>query len=125
MKIRPVLCGLRALCTCRIYEAVDPDSFSEEEYMDFPSEDEGDYELVTSFDTEDFIRKAKQIHGDKYDYSDTIYVKSTEKVEIICTKFIKTRNFQRNLHEYTDKTAQTACFIRKTPVFSNKKPTNS
>lgn len=39
-----------------------------------------------SFNTEYFIRKAKQIHGDKYDYSETIYTKSTEKVDIICPK---------------------------------------
>jgi hypothetical protein len=31
-----------------------------------------------------FINKAKSIHGDKYDYSKTIYVDSTTKVKIIC-----------------------------------------
>lgn len=34
--------------------------------------------------TEDFIKKAKLVHGDKYDYSKTIYVRSIEKVKIIC-----------------------------------------
>ena len=34
--------------------------------------------------TEDFIAKARTIHGDKYDYSKTVYTKSTEKVYIIC-----------------------------------------
>jgi len=35
-------------------------------------------------DTPEFIRKAKLIHGDKYCYDKVKYVKSTEKVTIIC-----------------------------------------
>ena len=34
--------------------------------------------------TKTFIRKALRIHGDKYDYSNVVYIKSSEKVEIIC-----------------------------------------
>lgn len=34
--------------------------------------------------TENFIEKAKKIHGDKYDYSKTTYIKALEKVTIIC-----------------------------------------
>jgi hypothetical protein len=34
--------------------------------------------------TEMFIEKAKKIHGDKYDYSKTNYIRSNKKVEIIC-----------------------------------------
>lgn len=34
--------------------------------------------------TKDFIEKANKIHDNKYDYSETIYVKSSEKVTIIC-----------------------------------------
>lgn len=34
--------------------------------------------------TQDFINKAKSIHGDKYDYSKTEYVNSKTKVCIIC-----------------------------------------
>ena len=33
-----------------------------------------------------FIEKAKQVHGDKYDYSKVNYIKSTSKVCIICPK---------------------------------------
>jgi hypothetical protein len=33
---------------------------------------------------DDFINKSKQIHGDKYDYSETLYTKNSEEVEIIC-----------------------------------------
>ena len=34
--------------------------------------------------TEEFIERAKEVHGDKYDYSKTVYTKSKEKVCIIC-----------------------------------------
>lgn len=34
--------------------------------------------------TEEFIKKAKEIHGDKYDYSLSIYIKYKQKVKIIC-----------------------------------------
>ena len=36
--------------------------------------------------TEEFIRRAKEVHGDKYDYSKTKYVNQTTKVCIICPK---------------------------------------
>lgn len=36
--------------------------------------------------TETFISKAKEIHGDKYDYSNTKYINSEIKVSIICHK---------------------------------------
>jgi len=34
--------------------------------------------------TKEFICRAKQVHGDKYDYSNTLYIKSSEQVFIIC-----------------------------------------
>lgn len=37
-------------------------------------------------DTVSFICRAKEVHGDKYDYSETMYVKSLSKVKIICPK---------------------------------------
>ena len=39
------------------------------------------YKLKT---TEQFIKEAKEIHGDKYDYSKTVYKGNNEKVCIIC-----------------------------------------
>lgn len=36
--------------------------------------------------TEEFIKKAKEIHHDKYDYSKTTYKNSHTKVCIICPK---------------------------------------
>ena len=39
---------------------------------------------VPTYTTNNWIEKAKKVHGDKYDYSKTIYVNSTIKVKIIC-----------------------------------------
>lgn len=36
--------------------------------------------------TEEFIKRAKEVHGDKYDYSFVEYVNSSTKVKIICPK---------------------------------------
>ena len=36
--------------------------------------------------TEEFIEKARAIHGDKYDYSKVVYKTSQEKVIIVCPK---------------------------------------
>ena len=38
------------------------------------------------FTTEQFIEKARMVHGDKYDYSNTDYKMAKEKVCIICPK---------------------------------------
>lgn len=35
---------------------------------------------------EDFLRKAKEVHGDEYDLSQTIYTSSSKKIQIICKK---------------------------------------
>lgn len=34
--------------------------------------------------TEEFIARAREIHGDKYDYSQVAYIAATDKVKIIC-----------------------------------------
>lgn len=34
--------------------------------------------------TEEFIEKAKSVHGDKYDYTPTIFINCSTKIEIIC-----------------------------------------
>ena len=39
-----------------------------------------------TYDTEKFIKKARDVHGDKYDYSKVVYINSTTPVEIICKK---------------------------------------
>jgi len=41
---------------------------------------------VAKLTTEDFIERSKKIHGDLYDYSQSVYINSGEKVKIICKK---------------------------------------
>ena len=36
--------------------------------------------------TDEFIKKAREVHGDKYDYSKVEYVNNHTKVCIICPK---------------------------------------
>ena len=36
--------------------------------------------------TEQFIERARAVHGDKYDYSKSVYVDSKSKIEIVCKK---------------------------------------
>lgn len=40
----------------------------------------------TAKTTEDFIKESKQVHGDKYDYSETVYVNNHTNVKIFCKK---------------------------------------
>ena len=40
--------------------------------------------MPKKFTTEEFILRAKEIHGKKYDYSQTKYIDTTKKVKIIC-----------------------------------------
>ena len=39
---------------------------------------------VKALDIKQFIEKAKEVHGDKYNYSKSIYTKSCNKLTIIC-----------------------------------------
>lgn len=36
--------------------------------------------------TEEFIARAKAVHGDKYDYSKTVYTRSCDPVEVVCSE---------------------------------------
>ena len=36
------------------------------------------------YNTDTFIKRAREVHGNRYDYSRVVYKRSTEKVEIIC-----------------------------------------
>ena len=49
--------------------------------------------------TEDFIKKAREVHGDKYDYSKVEYVNATTPVVIICPKH---GEFLQNPYNHTD-----------------------
>ena len=37
-----------------------------------------------SLTTEEFVRRAKEVHGDKYDYTNTVYVNRRTKIKFIC-----------------------------------------
>jgi hypothetical protein len=41
-------------------------------------------EVSRQVTTADFIRRAREVHGDRYDYSKVLYVAATSKVTIIC-----------------------------------------
>ena len=47
--------------------------------------------------TEDFIKKAKEVHGDTYDYSDTVYTGSKDDVTIRCKHKTFTMRASRHL----------------------------
>ena len=65
--------------------------------------------------TEEFIKRAKLVHGDKYDYSLVDYKKTTEKVKIICS-----------VHGIFEQTPKAHLNKRGCPMCSrNKKETNS
>ena len=53
----------------------------------------GNYQL----NTEEFIKKSKYVHGDKYDYSMSNYINSNTKVIIICKKC---GEFEQNPYEH-------------------------
>jgi hypothetical protein len=40
--------------------------------------------MAKKLTTETFIQRAREVHGDKYDYSKVNYINSYTKVEIIC-----------------------------------------
>lgn len=41
--------------------------------------------MTKKLTTDEFIRKAKEVHGDKYDYSKVEYINAKTKVLIICS----------------------------------------
>ena len=62
---------------------------------------------MSRLNSENFIEKAKEIHGDKYLYNKVIYTGSKEKVEIVCPthgSFWVTPN-----HHITSKSGCPAC----------------
>jgi hypothetical protein len=47
---------------------------------------------------EEFIKEAKLLHGDKYDYSKTNYINSSQKVDILCKECNKYFTIEANSH---------------------------
>lgn len=62
--------------------------------------------------TEEFIEKAKKIHGNKYDYSEVEYVNSHTKVKIYCKK-CKNYFFINPNHHISSKTGCKKCAIEE------------
>ena len=56
--------------------------------------------------TDDFVEKSKLIHGNKFDYSNTVYVASTEKTTIICREH---GEFQQTPHGHLSGNGCNAC----------------
>lgn len=44
------------------------------------------FEMPKKSTTTDFVKKSQDIHGDKYDYSKSIYINNSTPIEIICKK---------------------------------------
>jgi len=42
---------------------------------------------MTKLSTEEFIKKARGVHGDKYDYAKVDYVNKRTKVSIVCPTY--------------------------------------
>ena len=69
--------------------------------------------------TEQFVEKAIAVHGDKYDYSKTVYVLSDQKVIIHCKTC--SEDFQQTPNGHLDGRGCTACGINKRSVAQRKK----
>jgi hypothetical protein len=57
--------------------------------------------------TEEFIKKSRNMRGDKYDYSESVYINAKTKIKIKCKKykraFVQTPNnhlFGKNGYQY-------------------------
>lgn len=62
--------------------------------------------------TKSFIMKALRVHGDKYDYFKTVYIKATEKVEIDCRNE-KHPTFLQTPHDHLSKRGCAICGGKK------------
>ena len=63
-----------------------------------------------SYTTEKFIEKAKEIHGDMYDYSEIDYINSKTDVDIICKKHGK---FKQRPSNHINGSGCTKCSLNK------------
>ena len=50
--------------------------------------------------TDSFVKAAKKIHGDKYDYSDTLYINNKTKISYVCPKHGKIEQLPQNHLKY-------------------------
>jgi hypothetical protein len=76
----------------------------------FPYNQEKYRNIMAKLTTEDFIRKAREVHGDKYDYSKVEYITAKAKVIIICSKHGEF--LQKPYHHYHSKSSCPKCVGR-------------
>ena len=76
-------------CNCK--ECISVKNTELENQIEYPKLSEEEIEQIISErysdkdeKTKKFIRESLRVHGDKYDYSNVVYVKTKEKVEIVC-----------------------------------------
>ena len=76
-------------CNCK--ECISVKNTELENQIEYPKLSEEEVEQIISErysdkdeKTKKFIRESLRVHGDKYDYSNVIFIKNREKVEIIC-----------------------------------------
>ena len=62
--------------------------------------------------TEEFIRKAREVHGDKYDYSKVVYKGALIKVTIICPIH---REFEQRPNDHLRGKGCAKCLNRRQP----------
>lgn len=67
--------------------------------------------------TEDFIKDARLIHGDKYDYSKTVYTVASEDVEVICSKH---GSFFQKPYNHTKGSGCPKCGIETANLYGKK-----
>jgi len=75
--------------------------------------------MPASVTTEKFIEKAKEIHGDRYDYSKTLYIRAHEKVIITC---LEHGDFEQTPDNHCRKKGCPSCKIK---LLSNVKKSNT
>ena len=97
------------ICNCEncnpiIEQIIEYSPLSEEEIEQIIKERYSDKDEKTKI----FIRKALRVHGDRYDYSNVVYVKNNIKVEIIC-RVEGHKPFQQTPHAHKRGQGCSAC----------------
>jgi hypothetical protein len=62
---------------------------------------------------EKFVEKAHEVHGDKYDYTDTVYINAHEKVEILCPEH---GVFEQRANSHLKGYGCLACASKRKPI---------
>lgn len=88
------------------------------------SEDPSVYEKIIKDKTKNFIKRAREVHGDKYDYNEVIYVNSSTPVKIKCIEHNEIF-FQSPYNHLLGSTGCEFCIKEKLSISSKSKKTNN